>query len=308
MRSDLFKLGLFTIAGILAVIGVAFVFEIRSSPSEVYHTYFDESVTGLDVGAPVNFRGVRIGRVGEVGFAPDRRHIDVSLAIDRAHARRLDLATIAPQLRTQLTIQGITGVKLIDIEFVGPSTGPPPQLAFKPARRYIASRPSMMKGLEANLENLEQGLPQLIDRANATMKDIQLVVRDLHRAQLPERVGTTVDRAGEVVGELHGLVQRFDRSRIPERLSASLDKVDQATNRMNQILDGVGGERGLVASAKRATDSIGELGRSTVGSTRELERTIRDLDDAARSVRQFFDALNREPDMLVKGRARSRKP
>ena len=52
-------------------------------------TYFDESVQGLEVGAPVKLRGVPIGHAVDIGFAPDRRHIEVvkSYAQERAEVR-----------------------------------------------------------------------------------------------------------------------------------------------------------------------------------------------------------------------------
>jgi hypothetical protein len=42
-------------------------------------------------------------------------------------------------------------------------------------------------------------------------------------------------------------------------------------------------------------------GSGTLGP--ELELTLRDVRGAARSIRRFTDALERDPDMLLKGRA-----
>ena len=67
------------------------------------------------------------------------------------------------------------------------------------------------------------------------------------------------------------------------------------------------GDSGLVASTRRATDSIGDLGRSTSDSTADLERTLRDLDEAAKAIRQLAESIDRDPDMLVKGRAKGNK-
>ena len=77
---------------------------------------------------------------------------------------------------------------------------------------------------------------------------------------------------------------------------------------MNGLLEGIGGDGGLVASTQRATDSIGDLGRSTNGSAAKLERTLRDLDEAAVAIRGLAEAIDRDPDMLVKGRAKAKKP
>lgn len=73
------------------------------------------------------------------------------------------------------------------------------------------------------------------------------------------------------------------------------------------VLRRVDGDRGLIASARRATDSIGDLGRSTLSASDELGRTLRELGDAARAVRELAEDLQRQPDILVKGRARSNR-
>ena len=60
----------------------------------------------------------------------------------------------------------------------------------------------------------------------------------------------------------------------------------------------------LLLSASSASDAARELVRNTTESSANLQDTLRDVSDAARSLASFFDALEREPDMLLKGRAR----
>ena len=72
-RANYSKIGLFVVLGFSAALALAVgLGATRSQRTPVpFFTYFNESVQGLDVGAPVTFRGVGIGRVGEITIAPD---------------------------------------------------------------------------------------------------------------------------------------------------------------------------------------------------------------------------------------------
>ena len=65
------KLGFFAIFALIAIAGIVLGLGIRVKAGDGtrYHTYFDESVQGLDKGAMVKFRGVRIGKVTSVSIA-----------------------------------------------------------------------------------------------------------------------------------------------------------------------------------------------------------------------------------------------
>src|SRR5512139_2500187 len=95
-KSGYLKLGLFVILGSLALI--ASVVYLGGSTYFVdriqVETYFKESVQGLDVGAPVKFRGVPVGVVQRITFvaaeygtpasaSPDQRmYVRVQFGID----------------------------------------------------------------------------------------------------------------------------------------------------------------------------------------------------------------------------------
>src|SRR6478735_6548740 len=139
-----FKLGLFVLAGIAASVATMVLIGAQSMKTETvaYHTFFNESVQGLEEGSPVKYRGVTIGHVSAIEIAPDRRHVDVTDELDVADIKRLGLAAVdttsrkktrflvPPELRAQLGSQGITGVKFVQIDFFDPKTNPPPEIPF----------------------------------------------------------------------------------------------------------------------------------------------------------------------------------
>ena len=88
-----------------------------------------------------------------------------------------------------------------------------------------------------------------------------------------------------------------------ERDLVQLEHTLQGVDRVVARLDS---EQGLLRSAERAAESLNEVARGAQSVGPELELTLREVRGAARSIRQFSDALERDPDMLLKGRAAAR--
>ncbi len=272
-----FKLGLLALLTMVAIGAIAFVLAIRERPTDKYHTYFDESVQGLDTGAMVKFRGVRIGKVTAITIASDHRLIDVQMSIDPG---AIDLEYLKPKLRAQLSTYGITGVKLIDLDLLTPDTPPPPTLAFIPPRNYIPSRPSVLDSLSRRLDTISARLIVLVDRAVEGVDEVR------------EFVGT----ANGAAADFRGLLQHVDRTAAKlDKLLVNADKVSASAEDLAQ-------------SATDLVRNTTDLVRNTAESSTSLHDTMRDISDAARSLSAFFDALERQPDMLLKGRAARRHP
>ena len=309
-RATRMKLGILIACGASATVATGLGLGLRAIRAATvnYHTYFDESVQGLELGSPVKYRGVRIGRVAEIEIAPDRKHVDVVLALRSDHAAQLGLATTLPELRAQLGNHGVTGVKFVDIDFFDPKANVPPSLPFAPAVAYIPARASLMKGLEDNLEAIGPRLPALVDRTDAALEKLGHVLDQLGDERVASRFAHASDEAAGALQAIRKLALRIDGSRLDAHSVALLDRAAATLERLDTTLARLDGLGGLVSSARRATDSIGDLGRTTQSSADELDRMLRELGDAARAVHELADTIQREPDVLVKGRARSGKP
>jgi len=259
------KLGLFTLLGLAALVIALTYLGIQRNTVDVYHTYFDESVQGLDQGAIVKFRGVRIGKVSKIGVAPDHRLIEISLSIDHQRAQALELSRLAPSLRTQLVIFGITGVKLIDLDFADEHTPPAPVLTFPPPELYIPSQPSLLTSVEDDLVAFVHKLPTLVDSSVDTLASLNRLATDASGIASDTR---------KTMRTIAKMAENASRANVPRTLTTTLGTID-------------------------------ELGRRAADLSGELERSVRQVGDAARAMQDFFETLEREPDILLKGRART---
>ncbi len=304
-----FKLGLFTLAGVggLAAAAVVLGLHVRKTPTTEYHTLFDESVQGLDLGAPVKYRGVEIGSVAAIAVATDRRHIDVAMAIDSRHSSQLDLAAAPPALHAHLASQGLTGVKFVDLDFA--SADESTETIIAPQANgvvYLPSQPSLAARLEDEGLRLGRSLPVLADDAIATLHRLDGMLDDIRGQRVPERVATLLDHARAAIDDVRRLTP--SAAALFQHLDVLAADSDATVGGVRQLVGHIDARDGLAVSAQRATDALGELGHRGLESTRDLQHTIDDVGQAARALRAFVDELERDPDMLVKGHARSRRP
>jgi paraquat-inducible protein B len=309
-----FKIGLFALLIIAGAIVIVLTLGARSIKRDTvtYHTYFNESVQGLEIGAPVKFRGVTIGYVSDIEIAPDHRHVDVASDLYSEDIRRMGLADdgrrfhIPPDLRAQLGSQGITGVKFVSIDFFEPRMSPPPQLTFRTPERYIPAATSVMKNLEDTITKAMDKLPELVDAVVTITSRVDRMVAQLEKDDVTGKAAQTLAHADQVLTGLSGTIAKFDGAGLPVKAATTLDDTQKAVAKLNKVLDRLDGDDGLVASVRRASDAFGSFGRGANGSTRELDQTLREVREAAESIRVLADALERDPDMLLKGRAKAK--
>ncbi|HVK87701.1 MAG TPA: MlaD family protein [Kofleriaceae bacterium] len=288
-RATHLKLGIFALVVIGALIAMILMLGARHFRKETvtYVTYFDESVQGLERGAPVKFRGVSIGSVDSISVARDGRYVLVKLDLDRQAEKRLRASSDLSLLRAQLATQGITGVRLVDITIVDPIEHPAPKLTFAPGPNYIPSRPSLVRGLETGVEEIQRRLPELADQFESVMRKVERSLDHLEEEGIIRKLGEAITDARATARSLRAFTRDVQRENLPKRTSEVLASIDAA-----------------VAKARRSFEAAGH---ATTSSSSELRATLRDLSDAARAVRELANEIERAPDMLVKGRSRRRE-
>lgn len=246
-RISPFKLGLFVLVcgslGLVAIIwlGMAHFFE----ETKTYVSYFDESVKGLQKDAVINYRGVAVGRAGEIRLAPDGRLIEVLLLL------RPDFQVDA-SLAIQLREQGLTGLRYLEID-----TAPDnikdltPRLTFSPPYPLIASNPSEFVQLKAALESMYAKIKGL---------DLKALTASWTR---------TADLANELLGKVKDATEPVD-------WRETVASLNQASGDLAALLENLR----TASSHAGLTEGISDLAatlRAARATSEALARQMKDL-------------------------------
>jgi paraquat-inducible protein B len=311
------KLGLFVVVGVVLSLATATFLGAESLKKDVvsYQTYFDESVQGLEVGSPVKFRGVTIGTVSAIGFASDRRHVAVTsdLAINDLSDLGLSVGKgdkskirVPPDLRMQVDSQGITGVKFLSIDFFPTADNPVPVLPFAAPPNYIPAAVSTMKDLEDGVIRVVNRMPEVVEGLMTILAKVNRLLDELDHGKLLENVAGTVARANAVMVALQAAIGDSHIAKLSAEAQDALALLNGTIGKTNLLLARLDGDRGLVASAQRASDAVGDIAVNARGLGPELEETLRDVQEFSGAVQRVADALERDPDMLLKGRGKGK--
>lgn len=327
------KLGAFVVATAALGVGALFWVGAKRFDQETVErvTYFEESVQGLDVGAPVKVRGVPIGTVAAIRIAPDGMLVEVKARIQTEDLLRLGLPAGSldsmpadgdvgvSELRLSLSTTGITGVKFIEADFVPPST-PTPALSFTPPRNYIPSATSTLASLEGAARGIGEELPRTLAavRTLATTLEARvsaldaeaLNVRAIRLLESGERlvenaqrvVGDLGPEGGDLVTRVAGLVQdgrdvAAGLRALLERLGRSDGPVERAATSLVSLSEDAGtlvdAAREMLSSSGLAdtTAAIRGTTASVTDAAASFQTLARDLQPAATDLRETLADL-----------------
>jgi paraquat-inducible protein B len=165
-----------------------------------------------------------------------------------------------------------------------------------------------MKNIEASVVHTADRLPEVAERLITLLDKVQRVAEQVEQQNVPERVNGLLNHADRTLSLLDGKLTQLETRELSQQTRATLTSWQNTAEHVNQLLARVNGEHGLLTSAQRTSDALGDMAHSADGLTSELERTLRDVSEAATSVQGLADALERQPDMLLKGRGRTAGP
>jgi paraquat-inducible protein B len=311
-------IGLFIVAAIALAVGAVFLFGSVGifKHTKKYVAYFDTSLQGLDPGMPVKFRGVTIGRVKDIlihfNQAPGDSTLPVIIELDEDLLTRgtdksfqlTDDATLETHLqrglRARLELQSIlTGLLYVDLDFL-PDT--PQQFhQLTPKYKEIPTAPTELRKLLDNiyridLAGLAQRLSGVLNKLDARLDELQMKEISRSLTNLLLSIETIVS-SPEVTNAIVSAHQTLDEVR-----ALSKDLRSQVNKTANSANDTLAQSSAAIAELRVAVQDARDLIAPHAPLRRELDSTLEQLGDAARSVESLADFLKRHPNALLSGR------
>ncbi|MBC7907664.1 MAG: MCE family protein [Rhodospirillaceae bacterium] len=326
-------IGGFVLGGIALLVGALFLFGSGDLFKEKrrWVTYFEGSVSGLTVGAPVNFRGVRVGTVTDVVLLLDPRNLTARIPVyfeiepDRitwigGKTEQSSEVAAKAGIRTKLGMQSVvTGQMLVELD-LRPDT-PANLIGIDPSVPEIPSIASEFDAFKQQITELP--IQELVVSVDQTIKNLDSLISS---PEMKESLRALAASLGETREFLSGLNQ--DARPLLRELTATAQSARQTSDQAGSSLRSVEGEfrstlgevRQLTSSTRtdlratlRSADQALQQARTTLASVNgivaddtrsraDIDNALENLAQASSALRSFADTVERNPNSILMGR------
>jgi paraquat-inducible protein B len=313
-------LGFFVVLGLGGIVACTLLFgrfHVLETEREV-EVVFEDSISGLAVGAPVTFRGVRIGTVVglQIEYDPGNRRAYVPVRLRLHHSKIVYVGQASQEplpfpelvqrgLRAELSSTSlVTGESEIALDF---DPGAPaklhPAIATFPEIPVVISPQARLLG---QIENLP--LQDLAKRSEAVLANLETM-----SATAASEAGPLLREAKSTIGDLHRTIGevRDTVASLHAELGVTLTNADRVLVAASGQLSQRGQDlHGLLVTATAAFSHAQTLLSQVQDMTQrggparaDLESALNDAADAAAALKGFAQDVERNPQLLLVGRA-----
>ncbi|APG28052.1 hypothetical protein A7E78_09515 [Syntrophotalea acetylenivorans] len=316
-RANYFKIGLFVLCGaVIAVVGLLALGAGSLLQKKFFaESYFEESVQGLDIGSPIKFRGVQIGRVETITlvgseYSTNKRYVlvrfslyrDAVGALSQAAVKRFVDSEVEKGLRVRLAFQGVTGAAYLEADYLEAERAPWLSIDWQPDYPFLPSAPSTItrysEAIDGILKNIEQIDIQSI--ASGLEKALTAMNGFMEKAQVGEIGQQTVQLMSELRATNRRLERMVSKAETPvDTLLQELPKTVQNLNRLTMQLNALAGD--LPESITPLGSTLRRLNGMLAAEQQTIEETLDNIQQVSENLRDITDDARRYPAQMLLG-------
>ncbi len=301
----------YTLVGVVVLLGSFLMFAFTywmlkpssESETQTYAIYFKESVFGLNVEAPVKYRGVSVGKVIKLRINPKNPE-EVEVLISVLKTTPVKVNTVA-----RLTAQGITGLTYINLS-LGAKDAPPLQKKENQEYPVIGTVPSFFENFENSLGSVSGKLSSTLGKTEQLLGESN----QKHLAQLLEHTASvakkldmmldkpTITSVQNSIKNLESLSQKMDTvvPNINKLVDKSIAWQDSIAFSFNSIMNSYLGIRSSMDEIKRAVSS-GEFNVKAIAQeiVPPLNNTLEQMQDVLIETQDLLEQYQRSPSDII---------
>ncbi len=270
-----------------------------------YIIHFDESVLGLNLDAPVKFRGISVGKVVRLRINPNNSE-QVEVLADILKTTPIKSSTVA-----KLTSQGITGLSYINLT-LGDNNAPSLQTQNGEEYPVIKTIPSLLIKLEktfgdvsSNLSKTLASTKELLNEEN--QKEITLLLKNsaIFMSKMNSLLDeNTINNFQSTMKNLNSTTKKLDKMmpRVEKFLNNSVEWEDKVSDAFKSIMGSYHGIKTTMdlfeESLARGDFNIKDISNDVIPT---INSTLLEMQELMIKMQEAIDQHERSPgDILFK--------
>jgi phospholipid/cholesterol/gamma-HCH transport system substrate-binding protein len=274
---------------------------------------FDGSVKGLNVGAPLALRGVKVGEVTDIELILDSAKTNVIMMIeanfDAQNIRRKGIADtnlieelITRGLRAQLNTQSLlTGLLYVELDFY-----PHSALNLVDIDSPFLQLPTIPTNLQRIAKKLEDlDISKLTDELESISNGVNKLVSSTDFQTLPANVTSTLESLRELSADI-----REQLATTGPKLDTVLDEtavtVANANTELPKLATLVEGNlktlNDAIVAFEKGMNGVDGLVSPDSATLYQLNTALQEMTRAGRSLQALANTLEAQPESLIRGK------
>ena len=287
-KINFFKIGLFISTLIILLLGIVFwlgKYGFEKKKYDEYTIYFKESISGLNLGSAIKYKGFAVGNVYEIKINPNNsEEIEINIVIDKGTPIKEDNYAVLGKL-------GITGLKYIELK--GGSNDSKLLEVNEKGIKVIQSKTSDLTTLVDSTTDLTNELTIVLAQMKKLLADeninsiSQILVKTQNSMNNMEQFSSYLVANEKKIDELLNNISTFAKTG-----NKSFESVAKSANSFKEL------STQLLSEVQKGTFDVKDMSKESFD---KLNTLLNGLDETLSQTQNLIDNLNESPsDILFK--------
>ncbi len=287
-KINFFKIGLFISTLIILLLGIIFwlgKYGFEKKKYDEYTIYFKESISGLNLGSAIKYKGFAVGNVYEIKINPNNsEEIEINIVIDKGTPIKEDNYAVLGNL-------GITGLKYIELK--GGSNDSKLLEVNEKGIKVIQSKTSDLTTLVDSTTDLTNELTIVLAQMKKLLADenissiSQILVKTQNSMNNMEQFSSYLVANEKKIDELLNNISSFAKTG-----NKSFESVAKSANSFKEL------STQLLSEVQKGTFDVKDMSKESFD---KLNTLLNGLDETLSQTQNLIDNLNESPsDILFK--------